>query len=1046
MPKLSRYALPGIIVVVLLAGGVGNWLSAGAKETAAAPVDFARDVYPLLRKTCFDCHGPDQQKGKLRLDTRRGAFHAEEIIVPGQPENSELVRRITLPRGDRDIMPARGEPLSAREIELIRSWIAQGAKWPADLQLTKHWAYIPPVRPLLPKVKDAAWPKNAIDFFILARLEQEGLKPSPEADKAALMRRVSLDLIGLPPAPEAVAAFLADPSPDAYEKLVDRLLHSPQFGVRWARPWLDLARYADSHGFQRDDLRDNWAYRDWVVNALNANMPFDQFTIEQMAGDLLPNATESQRIATGFHRCATTNVEAGSIPEETRINQIIDRVNTTATVWLGTTLECAQCHEHKYDPFTQKEYYQLLAFFNNTAIEADRSNPKVPGSIQFLGPTMTLSDPERDRERRQLQEDLAKLQQAAKDRQQELRADLDAWASGMVDSLVDKPATHILEIADVVSKEGATWKLLDDGSVLFLDDPPDRDTYIVTMHTDLTQMRAFKLEALTDDSLPGQGPGRGDPQRPNFVLNDFTVAAAPRETPKQNQPVRLVAAQASFSQQRFDVSQAIDQDPKTAWAINPRFGESHWAVFQADQPIGYDKGTTLTFTLIQNYGGGRTIGRLRLSAVTGKIGGQELPADVLAILKKPDLKWTPKDRDRLLAHRLAQDAKMTQLQRQSQQTQQALAALAPATTLVMQELPTPRQTFVFNRGDYRSPKEPVEPDTPAVLHPLPEGPRQRLTFARWLVSRDNPLAARVTVNRWWAEIFGHGIVRTVEDFGIQGEPPTHPELLDWLAMEFMDGPFSERANGELPRPWDMKHILKTIVLSATYRQSANLTPELLTRDDQNKLHARGPRFRMDAEMIRDNALAAAGLLSLQQGGPPIKPYQPDGIWTKVGGQRYDYIVSPGEMRYRRGLYVVWKRGSPYPSFINFDATNRLSCTVQRSRTNTPLQALTLLNDPVYVEAALALARRLLVEKPDATPDERLRHAFRLCMARQPDDKEVTILRDLFEEQFAVSKNNLIAAQKLVGNFSAPKDVPLPEFAAWYSVATVLLNLDETITK
>ncbi|HTU17204.1 MAG TPA: PSD1 and planctomycete cytochrome C domain-containing protein [Gemmataceae bacterium] len=753
----------------------------GALAGRAGAEELPRQVYALLQRACWECHGRQQHKGKLRLDTREFALkggRSGAVIVPGNAEASDLYQRISAAKDSAEVMPPRGEPLSAAQAQLIRDWINQGARWPEGAPSGKHWAYIAPTQPALPTVRDRSWPRNAIDHFILARLEKEKLAPSPEADRAALLRRVSLDLIGLPPSPAEVDAFCADRSSGAYERLVDRLLASPQFGVRWARPWLDYARYADSHGFQRDDFRDLWPYRDWVVNALNADMPFDQFTIEQLAGDLLPGATEEQKIATGFNRSAPTNVEAGSEPEETRVNQVLDRVNTLATVWLGTTLQCVQCHDHKYDPFTMRDYYGLFAFFNNTAIEAERANPKVPGSIAFRGPVLTLS----------------------------------------------------------------------------------------------------------------------------------------------------------------------------------------------------------------------AIGN-RLSAIGNRS-------------KTKAESRVPKAESR-----------------------------KPATTLVMQELPKTRMSSVFQRGSYLTPGEKVVPGVPAVLPRLdvPPPKRNRLALARWLVSRDNPLAARVTVNRWWMELFGHGLVRTPEDFGSRGEPPTHPELLDWLAVEFMD------------KGWSMKKLLRTIVLSATYRQSSRMAPELLARDDANLLYARGPRFRLEAEMIRDNALAIAGLLSLKQGGPPIRPYQPKGLWIKVGGQRYDYVVSPGEEKYRRGLYVVWKRSAPYPSFVSFDANSRMVCRVKRPRSNTPLQALTLLNDPVYVEAATAFARRILRESPGDSVEDRIRYAFRAAVARTPRGDEVAILKRLFIKQRAVVRARSSSEGHSLVDASGSDDTSA-EFVAWYAVAAALLNLDETISK
>jgi hypothetical protein len=756
--------------------------------------DFARDVLPILKRSCFDCHDAEKQKGGLRLDSRLAAFKGGDggnVIVPGKPTASELLRRVQLPEDDSEAMPKRGQRLSNDEIARLQHWIAHGAAWPETIDRTSHWAYQKPVRVPVPVPKNVAWPKNNLDRFVLQRLEQEDWQPSPEADRATLIRRVSLDLIGLPPSIAEVDAFLNDGRDDAYERVVDRLLESPLFGEKWARPWLDLARYADSHGFQRDDLREIWPYRDWVIRALNADMPFDRFTVEQIAGDLLPDAAISQRVATGFGRCSTTNVEAGSDPEETRVNQVFDRVNTTGTIWMGTTLECAQCHDHKYDPFSQQDYYRLFAFFNSTAIEADRTNPMVPGSIKFLGPSIPLADP-------------------------------------------------------------------------------------------------------------------------------------------------------------------VDDSEQSPWPIND-----------------------------------------------------------------------PQELDQTVEGSLAQNAKLDP----------PLRTLEPPTTLVMRELDTPRASHVFLRGNYLDVGESVEPGVPAVLHSLPGGPLNRLTLGRWLVSRDNPLAARVTVNRWWAEFFGHGLVGTVEDFGVKGDPPTHPELLDWMAVEFMD------------HDWSMKDCLRTVVTSATYRQSSRISPAQRERDPENKLYSRGPRLRLDAETIRDNALAIAGLLSLKMNGAPIRPYQPDGLWTKIGGDKIDYVVSPGEDRYRRGIYVVWKRSSPYPSFVNFDAPARLACVPKRSHSNTPLQALTLLNDPVYVEAAFSLAKRIVVECPEAKGTaERIEYAVRLCLCRRPTNSESATLVRLYNVQLEAWRKQQDAVWPLIASGDVPQHLPAEEFGAWYSIAATLLNLDETITK
>ena len=1031
--------------------------------SVAAPVDFAREVFPIIQRTCIECHGPELQKGKLRLDTRAAAFQKPGTIVPGKSTQSELVRRITLPKGHNDVMPSRGEPLSKSQTDLIGAWIDQGAVWPENAVAAKHWAYVAPVRPAFPVLGNRnSEIANPLDHFILARLAKEGLQPSPEASPETLLRRLSLDLIGLPPTPAEVDTFVRDCANSggnsalriphsALERLVDRLLASPQFGVRWARPWLDYARYADSHGFQRDDFRDLWPYRDWVVNALNADMPFTRFTIEQLAGDLLPNATESQRIATGFNRNAPTNVEAGTDPEETRVNQVHDRVSTLGTVWLGSTLECAQCHDHKYDPISQRDYYGLFAFFNNTELEADRTNPKVPGSIQFKGPTMELRDSISSGERDATLTRLTTVTNQLAALALRAAADQTMWEAELAKSAAQAPQEHALDIADFDSTGGATHEILPDKSVLISGEPaPDKDTYLIEVRTTLTGIRALKLETLTHDSLPGKGPGRGDAARPNFVLNNLIVTAAPAnpvapakqsaKSVKAKVPanggeaqVQFTRATASFSQANFPVANLLKtgNDARTGgWAINPKFHEPHWALFETAAPIGFPGGTVLRFKLEQNFGGGRTIGRVRLSALTGGPGGAALPTEVAGALKIPAAQRTGAQTKTIADFRLKSLPEYARLEAERSRLDADLRKLKSPTTLVMRET-TPRMSSVFMRGEFRTPGDHVTPHTPAVLHPIksPQTPPTRLDLARWLVSRDNPLVARVTVNRLWAELFGNGLVTTPEDFGIKGELPTHPELLDWLAVEFMD-------NG-----WSMKKLLKTIVTSAAYRQSSRVTPDLFARDDQNLLYARGPRHRLDAETIRDNALAIAGLLNPKLGGPPIHPYQPDGLWVKVGGQRYDYVVSPGDEKHRRGLYVIWKRGAPYPSFVNFDANSRMACRVKRPRSNTPLQALTLMNDPVYVEAAMAFAKRVLTEK--ASVSERLSHAFRLATSRAPRPEELATLTQLFESSRATDPK---AAKELVGKFELPAGVTAEEFAAWYAVAAALLNLDETISK
>ena len=1020
-PSLSKRTLPAGLRVLIVGAITALALPGRAAEP---PVDFARDIQPLLAGRCYDCHGPEKPKGGLPLTSLahalRGGESGEPALIAGAGARSLLLKRVMTADED-DVMPQKGERLAPAEIALLRRWIDEGAVWPENL---KHWAYVKPVRPPLPalaSVAPAARPLNALDHFVFARLEKERLAPAPAADPARWLRRVSLDLIGLPPSPNEVAAFLADaPAGEpAYARVVERLLASPHYGERWARPWLDLARYADSHGFQRDDLRDLWPYRDWVVRAMNADLPFDRFTLWQIAGDLLPEAHPQKNpdplIATGFHRATPTNVEAGTDQEEGRVNQVFDRVNTTGAVWLGTTLECAQCHNHKYDPFSQRDYYRFFAFFNGTERETEFANAKSLATLKFTGPYLTLPHPAAESAAAQLAARTAELDARLATASARTLADLPAWEQSLTASLATAGQTHPLEIAEFESSGEVEFRPLPDRS-LVIDRAPDRDTYVLTVRTTLTGITGFKLEALTDPSLPGSGPGRGDAARPNFVLNGFQItAAADAGAPT---PVKLVRASASFSQPKFSVENLLRPaiDPREGWAISPQFARDHWAIFETDTPVGSAAGTTFTVRLTQQFGAARMIGRLRLSALTGPIGGTAIPAAVAAALAVPPAQRTPAHTGALRDYRLAADPAIAALRQEKTRLASAVAPTPAPRTLVMRELAQPRPTAVMNRGNFLDPGEPVQPGTPASLHPFPAEPQRptRLDLARWLVDPENPLVARVTVNRWWAEFFGRGLVATPEDFGAKGEAPTHPELLDWLAVEFVEA------------GWSMKHLHRLIALSATYRQSSRVTPDLLARDDQNRLLARGPRFRLDAEAIRDNALAVAGLLSPKLGGPPVRPFQPAGLWdNKVGGDKVTYDVSAGEDAYRRGLYTVWKRGSPYPSFVNFDATARTACTVRRSRSNTPLQALTLLNDPVYVEAARALAARVVREGPDSAVSSRLAYAFQLSLARPPSAVELAALTRLHAQQSAAHAD--------------------PN-TAWQAVAAALLNLDEMITK
>jgi Protein of unknown function (DUF1553)/Protein of unknown function (DUF1549)/Planctomycete cytochrome C len=1028
-------------------------IAASPQTTSKDTVDFQKDIYPIFSRSCLECHGTKVQEAGLRLDVKE-AFLDIGVVEIGKPEESELIRRITLPRGHEGVMPMVGEPLSGREVDTIRRWIRQGVPWRDDFTPPPHWAYVAPTRPALPEIQDPSWPKTPLDYFVLSNLEDRSMRPSASAAPTTLLRRVYLDLIGLPPTPREIEVFIADPSPDAYSRVVDDLLDRPQFGERWARHWLDLARYADSHGFQRDNLHDLWAYRDWVIDAMNKDMPYDQFTIQQLAGDLLPEASQSQRIATGFHRCSPINVEAGAIPEETRIEQVMDRVNTTATVWLGSTLECAQCHDHKYDPFTTNDYYRFLAFFNSTELEADRSDPKSASSISFQGPTMELSDPEKDDARNRLNSQIARLESAQQGARAEIEKNLNELASNLARENGGVSESQPSLAIEAFESQGTTdsYEIREDGSVLLVgNDPPSKDVYTITANIQGRDIRYIRLDALTDESLQGKGPGRGDPIRTNFVLNDFSASIIQEG---KSIPLRFIKAKASFSQNAWDVGGAIDDSPKSGWAIAPQFGKPHWATFELSDSMDASQGIKVRFELSQQFGQARTIGCLRLTAMSEDTDREVVPKRIAALAKREPKTWTKEQRSLMVDHFVKDDGEFQKLSDQIGDLRKEFSRIQAPSTLVMVELDQPRPSNVLMRGDYRSLGPSVTPGTPSWLHKFDlhtseSNTLNRLTLARWLVDPANPLVARTAVNRWWAEIFGEGFVRTPEDFGIKGDRPSHPQLLDWLAVELIE-------NG-----WSMKHILKTIVLSSTYQQSSVLTPELAQWDDQNRWLARGPSQRMGAEMIRDNALAISGLLSLKQFGPPIRPYQPDGIWSKVGGTKYDYEISAGSEAYRRGIYVVIKRGSPYPSFINFDANNRFSCTVSRSRSNTPLQALTLLNDRVYVESASAIALRAMKASMQQSVESTIEQEFLQATSRRPEASELQKLSKLHRDQRSAADKDPRQAKQLLPDQKAPflrampdgdklavlaKQENASEFSAWYSVATVLLNLHETITK
>ncbi len=1037
---LVRVALVRVALIVLtgLIGFRCSQVESG--ESPSQEISFNRQIRPLLADRCFRCHGPDRtsaeaQNTDLRLDLRDLAIESG-AIVPGQPEQSELVARVS--SDDEAIrMPppeAHKPAFSPQEVSTLRRWIEQGAAY------QPHWSFVKPTRPAIPKVWNRDWPRDAIDSFVLARLEKRGLQPSPEADRHTLIRRVYLDLIGLPPSPAQVDAFVNDKSPQAYQRVVDQLLASPGFGERWAQMWLDLVRYADSMGYEKDRPRTIWPYRDWVIEALNNDMPFDQFTIEQLAGDLLPEATENQLLATAMHRNTMTNEEGGTDNEEFRVAAVKDRVDTTLQVWMGLTAGCAQCHSHKYDPISHAEYYQLYAFLNSTA-DADRGD-------EF--PTRRLITPgQRQR--------LAALQARQKQLEQTLPIEEPAFDRAFQkwqQQLVEAHPWQVLQTEKAVSQQGAKLTPLPDGSILASGPTPTRDRYQVTGSTSLKKITAIRIEALTHPSLVRQGPGRNG-RDPNFVINELVMTITSQQGSQQKGPegqaprvqqhaIALTNPRADFSQKGWGVAGAIDGNPKTGWAISPQFGQPHVAVFDLAEPLTVPPESRLQFTITQHYGNRLVLGCFRLSV--SQVDPAQLQAKVATLAelaRTPVQQRTAQQQQRLQGAFLSVHPPTAQRSQRLATLKKQIAAIHQQTpkTPILQELPAGKKriTRIHQRGNFLTPGEVVSPDVPKAFGPWPKGlPKDRLGLARWLVHSDNPLTARVQVNRLWARLFGRGLVLTEEDFGNMGTPPTHPELLDWLAVEFASD-------------WSLKGILRQIVTSATYRQSSRASDQLRSADFDNQLLARGPRFRLEAEIIRDQALAAAGLLSDKMYGPSVMPPQPPGVWRAVySGLKWK--AATGEDRYRRGLYTFWRRTSPYPSMVTFDAGTREVCLVRRVRTNTPLQALVTLNDPVYVEAAGALAKRMLTEAPKTSRQAdiaaSIRCGFRLVAVRDPADYELQRLQKLFGEVAEHFSQHVAAAKELQEEtrMRPPEGIASEEFAAWVVLANVLLNLDEVMMK
>lgn len=1159
----TRFGLRCFQQALLLTSGLWSISAVSLVWGEEAPLEFNRDIRPLLSSSCFACHGPDEEtrEADLRLDVRdaavqdRGGYAA---ISPGDASASLILERITSEDPDlRMPPPGKGTPLGPAEVERLRRWIDQDAPYQT------HWSYVPPRKQPLPEVSQRDWARQPIDYFILQQLERAGLTPAPEADRAALARRVALALTGLPPSVAEVEAFLRDPSPEAYERFVDLQLDKPSFGERWARDWLDLARYADSAGYADDPERTIWAYRDYVIHALNENMPFDQFTIEQIAGDLLENPTDSQLIATAFHRNTMTNSEGGTNDEQFRNEAIVDRVNTTMAVWMGTTMACAQCHTHKYDPITQHEYFQFFDFFNQSA-DADRRDES---------PLFEVWSQELRDQQQQLTNTASKLRERLGAQTPQLDVALQQW----IERMQQEPSWQPLVPTQASDDKGAL-EIREQGEVAGPAERPQQTTWTIHLRVDREQQLAglrlivpptqtsnFVLSRVHAEYQPAQSaspaarflrvrlPGQGrilhlaelevfaageniarratasqsstdyggvverihDGNTDGVYTNNSVTHTATEDDPwieldfgtlqnvdsirlwnrtdsraieerlagyvvelldEQRQvvwsekPVDVPApsqeftangkrtlgfhlALADFAQDNFPASAVLPPngdhraaiDANKGWAIGGQTGMEHrLSLFLgSSQPLAPG---VIVLTLEQKSAFGQhVLTALRFEATGDPTASawSGLPEEIRQLLVNQPV---PEEaRERLATYYRSIAPELEPLRNELKQVEQQLASIKPMTTVpVMRDLPAEnhRTTKVQLRGNYLSTSDEVKAGVPAAFHPLPEEVLQgasrpnRLALAKWLVDRNNPLTARVCVNRHWEQLFGTGIVETSEEFGSQGEPPSHPELLDWLAVDLME-------NG-----WDIKRMLKQMVLSATYRQSSAVTAELLEVDPQNRLYARGPRFRISAEMIRDQALAVSGLLSPKLAGPPVRPPQPQLGLSAAFGSATDWKTSEGEDRYRRAIYTTWRRSNPYPSMATFDAPNREVCTLRRSRTNTPLQALVTLNDPVYIEAAQALARKMLVGDDSSAPS--LENSIRLgvqdCLLREPTAVEVQRIQQLFVEMNEYYSQRPEEAKQLAEDplGPLPDNLDVASAAAMTVVANAMLNLDETL--
>jgi hypothetical protein len=1032
MTRIALIRLSLLLAAVFLAvvGALGNVLASVA--SAAEPkVSFTRKIKPILAGKCFACHGPDEgeRQADLRLDVREVAVGA--AIEPGKSVASALIERITTDDADLRMPPtgSKKPAVTPEELALLRRWIDEGAEYDA------HWAYKRPVRPAVPASPLA----SPIDSLLLAKLETKGLKFAPEADSRTLLRRLSFDVIGLPPTPAELAAFESDTSGAAYEKQVDRLLASEHFGERMAQYWLDVVRYADTGGYHSDNHRDVWLYRDYVIDAFNRNLPFDQFTVEQLAGDLLPDASREARIASGYNRLLQTTEEGGAQPKEYTAKYAADRVRNTATIWLASTMGCCECHSHKFDPFSQQDFYRFAAFF------ADVNERAVGRQEQTKLPTA-----EQSAQLAELDAKLAAARQSLAATSPELTAARAKWEAAATEALASgADAWQDAKPTAAESKSGTKLSVQKDSTILASGPNPATETYTLTLPLEMPGVRGVKLAVLVDPKFPNKGLSRSNG---NFVLTEVEVAMV--DDKGETTPVKLAGAAADFSQDTYPIAQAIDGQASTGWAVGGHQKPAdHAAAFTFAEPVG-GPGQKLVVKLHHDSQfPGHNVGKFRLALSTAEkpsLGGEGLPENVAAALRAAAGKRSAEQEQTLDGHfrQIAPElapARAEVARLEAERTK--LDAALPTSLISMAG--TPRTVRLLPRGNWLDDSGEVqEPGIPEMFvaatsagsvdagKAASKSTRQtRLDLARWIASPENPLTARVFVNRLWKLYFGRGLARTLDDFGSQGEYPTHPELLDWLAVEFQES------------GWNVKQVLKLMLMSQAYRQSSIPPAEALASDPNNDLFSRQNRFRLDAEFVRDNALAVSGLLVPTIGGPSVKPYQPAGYWQYLNFPKREWENDRGESQYRRGLYTYWQRTFLHPSLAAFDATSREECTFERPRSNTPQQALVLLNDPTYVEAARSLAAKV-IEHGGKSPAERLEYAFREVLVRSPRPEEIATLTALVEKHQAGFAADKASAEKLlkVGDAAAPASIDPAELAAWTSASRVLLNLHETITR